>query len=371
MTKASLLRNLFGVMFLVCAIEGCAVETEEEVASSESELKNAPDGALQVYSMNTHHMSQPGTPSFEATDFRQMIAYMREQAYLPDVILLSEVGRNNSVPSQPCNKFVNVLEKTLSPKGKIKWECEQAKGDTKSLDNAGGGTAIVYRKNLVPLERKTLVQWTYHDGKCVPDPTGPGLTFIRTFKDGKRTVAVASLHLVSPTVPGGTNQYDRDCSEKNLADITDALRATKADVMVFGGDMNHADARRHLEGANVVHDNWEAGYAYSNKFLAKSHSPNAGFEDPWFDDCATECGVKASAHASYSAAQTQCISACIAKTTSVGRIDWLMAKGAKSLKDNVSIPFAEARAAFVRQTGDANAVEKYGDHLAQRMLVVY
>ena len=352
MTTTSALRILSAAMFLSCAVAGCAVEEEEPEATSESALKNAPDGTLQFYSMNTHHMSQPGTPSFEVTDWRQMIAYMREQTYLPDIILLSEVGRNNSVPSQPCNVFVNRLEKTLSPKGKIEWKCEQAKGSTNALDNAGGGTAIVYRKNLVPLERKTFVQWTYHDGKCIPDPTGPGLTFVQTFKDGKRTVAVASLHLVSPTVEGGTNQYSRDCSEKNLAEITAALKATKADAMVLGGDMNHADAKRHLEGATIVHDHWEAGYVTAKK---------AGFEDPWFDDCEKKCGDGKDA----------CISVCVAETTSVGRIDWLLARGAKKLKDNVSIPFADARASYVRQTGDANAVEKYSDHLAQRMLVVY
>lgn len=348
MTPTNPLRFLLAAMFLGCAIP----EDEELEASSESALANAPDGTLQVYSMNTHHMSEPGTPSFEVTDWRQMISYMREQKYLPDIILLSEIGRSNSVPSQPCNVFVNRLEKTLSPKGKIEWECEQAKGHTNALDNAGGGTAVVYRKNLVPIAKKVLVQWTYHDGKCVPDPTGPGLTFIQTFKDGKRTVAVASLHLVSPTTEGGTNQYGRDCSAKNLGEITAALKATKADAMIFGGDMNHADAQRHYEAGVVVHDHWESGY-----LTAK----DAGFVDPWFDDCANTCG----------SAQTQCISACIASTTSVGRIDWLLAKGAKKLKDNVSIPFADARASFVRQTGNANAVEKYSDHLAQRMVVVY
>lgn len=365
----ALAKNVLRILSVTLLI-GCAADVDEDVAESESALGNAPNGSIEVYNMNTHHLSEPGKPSFEVTDWRQMISYMKEQAYLPDFILLSEVGRHNSIPSQPCNVFVRRLEKVLSPKGKIQWECEVAKGSPNALDNAGGGTAIVYRRSMQPLERKTLVNFVYQDGKCVPDPTGPGLTFIQTFKDGKHTVAVASLHLVSPSA-GATNQYDRDCSAKNLKEITDAMDRIEADAKIIGGDMNHADAKRHLEGGTVVHDNWEAGYAQTVSFLAKGHSPNAGFKDAWFKDCANTCGVDASPDTTYSSAQTQCISACIASTTSVGRIDWLLAKGARSLRNNVSIPFAEARAAYIRQTGDTNAVEKYSDHLAQRMTVVY
>lgn len=376
MTTRSLLLRLLSSMTLITAVgmtgTGCAAEEEEEPEGSvESELKNAPDGQLQVYSMNTHHMSEPGEPSFEVTDFRQMIAYMRVQKFLPDIILLSEVGRQNSVPSQPCNKFVKRLEKVLSPKGKIQYACEVAKGSPDANNNAGGGTAIVYRKNLTPVSKKVLVQWTYHDGKCVPDPTGPGLTFVQTFKDGKRTVAAAALHLVSPTAPGDTNQYGRDCSEKNLREIADTLDRTGADAKVMGGDMNHADAKRRVEGANVIHEKWEGGYAGINHYLAEGSNDNGGFRDPWFDDAAATCGVNASGKTKYTAAQHQCISAGVAALTSVGRIDWLLAKGVSKIKDNVSIPFAEARAAFVAQTGNNAAVEKYSDHLAQRFTVVY
>lgn len=367
---------LLGASLVACSAE--VDDDDDEVSeTSEAELKNAPAGALQIYNMNTHHMSEPGKPSFEATDWRQMLAYMKEQPYLPDIVLLSEVGRNNSVPSQPCVTFVRQLEKTLSKKNKkgeskIEWTCEQASGHVTKLDNSGGGTAVVYRKNLVPLEKKTMVQWTY-DKKtdtCIPDPTGPGLSFVQVFKDGNRRVAVAPLHLVSPGA-GTSNQYDRDCSDKSLRDVTDAMAKIQADAKIIGGDMNHADAHRTTDAAGVVtHLKWEAAYANAVGYLGKDHKPNAGFKDPWFKDCAATCGVQASDETSYSKEQTQCISACIAKTTSVGRIDWLIAKGA-NLRENVSIPFADARAAYVRQTADTSAVEKYSDHLAQRMLVVY
>jgi len=370
---SSLLRHALGMLLLGTAITGCAADVDDEdVGVDEAEIKKSPDGALQIYTMNTHHMSEPGKDSFEVTDWRQMLSYMREQAYHPDIILLSEVGRNNSVPSQPCVTFVRGLQKALSPKGKIEWNCEQAKGHVTKLDNAGGGTAIVYRKNLVPQEKVVLVQWSLDksSGKCVPDQTGPGLSLIQVFKDGKRRVAVASLHLVSGTTEGATNQLGRDCSEKSLRDVTEAMAKIDADVKIIGGDMNHADAARRVEGTNIIHEQWEGGYAETCGYLAKGQKYNAGFKDPWFRDCAASCSVKASGDTSYTAAQTQCISSCMGKALGPGRIDWTLAKGGQ-IDDNVLIEYADARAAYVRQTGDANAVEKYADHRANRMLIKY
>ena len=235
---------LLGASLVACSAE--VDDDDDEVSeTSEAELKNAPAGALQIYNMNTHHMSEPGKPSFEATDWRQMLAYMKEQPYLPDIVLLSEVGRNNSVPSQPCVTFVRQLEKTLSKKNKkgeskIEWTCEQASGHVTKLDNSGGGTAVVYRKNLVPRER-AMVQWTtQEDGQCIPDPTGPGLSFDAGVQ-GRQPRRGRAPHLVSP---GAGTSNTTDCSDKSLRDVTDAM-ARSGGREIIGGDMNHADAHRH------------------------------------------------------------------------------------------------------------------------------
>lgn len=366
-------------------LAGCAADTgdgDEETGSDEAALGYTDASTIQLYNANTKHLSQFKTPHFEGTDFRQLLAYMKQQKSLPDIITLSEVGTvvPGKYTSKSCQAFLDELDRIVKPAGaRTKWSCIVAGGSTKGVDNANGGVAIVHRARFVPAAAKDPVGLYYwKDGNCTRQTAGSGWTaLVQKFRDGNHTVAVASVHL--PTAGDGTNATGDDCSGKNLDLVKKALAATNADVKVIAGDMNHGDATRH-EGANgaLVHDHWETTYSSNNYFQNAQNASNSSYRDAFFRDCAK--GFAASSTAAYTPAQTQSISTCLSQEHwSIGtggklapRIDWVLVAGAFSLTDAKTIPYAEANKAYRTVTGNQeNPATRYSDHRAQALAIKY
>lgn len=374
-------------LLALCAIvvAGCAAETDsaddgEDVGADEAALGYTDSSTIQVYDSNTKHMSEPGKPSFENSDFTQLLHYMDVQKAIPDIITLQEVGtKASSFTSQPCEVFVAALERIVKPKGaRTAWHCIVADGATSSLGNASGGAAIVYRGRFKPIGAKQQVGLFYWNGKSCTHQQAPGWTaVVQKFQDGAHTVAVASVHL--PVASNGNGTTGDDCSGRNLEIVEQALASTKADVKIIAGDMNHGDATRHLDAAGaVVQDWWETSYAKSNDFLNAEYPSTSKYRDAFFRDCAA--GANPSPTTAYSRAQTEAIAKClVTKDWTFGRagkldarIDWLLVAGAGSLSDAKTIPFEDAYHAFLASTGKASApVNHYSDHRALMLRVKY
>lgn len=330
-------------------LAGCAgaVEEEEDVAQEESELAYGKRAEVQLYNANLKHLSEPGKPSFEGTDYTQLLRFMKKQELVPDILALQEVGtKRPDFTSQSCASVLADMDRLVRPAAwRTKWKCIVADGSLNGLGNSPGGVAIVYRGRFEPRGAKKLVglyKWT-QDG-CKRQKAGDGWTaLVQRFDDGKNSIAVASVHL--PTAgDGNNNATDDDCSGKNLRLVEAALAATKADVKVMAGDMNHGDATRHIAGGNVVHDHWEASYENHNAALSDSK-----YRDPFFDKCN---------------GSSQCLEAEHWTMNNAGeldsRIDWVLVAGAKDLRDAKTISYAEV-----------NPQIRYSDHRAHMVRIVY
>jgi hypothetical protein len=378
--KTALLLAFCAVTAAGCAVDG---ETGDEATAgdNESAVGHSDPSFIQLYNSNTKHMSEPGKPSYEGTDFTHLLAYMRAQTYLPDIITLQEIGTKTAEwTSQPCRAYVDALDRIVKTKGSTTtWSCIVAAGSTSGLDNAPGGVAIIHRARFKPAGAKNPVGlYRWNGSGCTLQSAGSGWTaLVQKFIDGEHTVAVASVHL--PTASDGDGATADDCSGKNLTLVRDALAATNADVKIIAGDMNHGDATRHLDPAGaVVHDNWETTYATNNDFLNASFPSKNRYRDAWFRDCAA--GAAPSPTASYTKAQTVQISTCLAADNwtfnGAGkldpRIDWVLVEGAYSLTDAKTILYADAHKAFLSLTGKPSSdATQYSDHRAQKLRVKY
>lgn len=352
---------------LASAHLGCSADTGEDVGAEDEALSAADRAVVHLFNVNTKHASEPGRPSYENTDYRQLFAYMKESGSLPDIVTLEEVGTNTDrFTSQPCSRVREELERVVKPEGsRAKWRCIVAAGATDALGNTPGGVAMLYRGRFAPSESKKLVglyRWT--PGGCQLEEAGRGWTaLVQKFDDGPHTIAVAAVHLDTAGA-GHDNAEDDDCSGKNLARIQDALDATHADVKVIAGDMNHGDATRHLDASGKVqHDWWETTYRTHVSALSKSR-----YDDAIFDDCAKR------------SSGTDAISRClVADHWSMNRagaldsrIDWVLVSGARKLEDAKTVPWADAHAAWLRFTGAASSNEKqYSDHRGQELRIRY
>jgi len=336
---------LTAALFSLCA--ACAIDSSnEDVSDTESELAYGDRSFLQVYNTNTKHMSQKGKPSFEGSDFTELLSYMKTQAYVPDVITAQEVGTNrDDFTSQPCEVFTKELHGVAK---NATWKCIVAEGAPSNLHNSPGGVAIIHRARLVPKGEKVLVPLYYWSPKGCNIEHG-WKALVQKFEDGKHTVAVASVHLPVASSPDGTGATADDCSGRNLAAIERALAETHADVKILAGDMNHGDATRKLDAKNnLVLDHWETTYVRSNDLL----DPKAAYRDAFYRDCAN---VKKTANE---------ISTCLVendwsfngKGKNDARIDWVLVSGAHALKEARTIPFGAVH---------------YSDHRAQTLRVVY
>jgi endonuclease/exonuclease/phosphatase family metal-dependent hydrolase len=327
---------------------GCAVQSGEadELAADEAEIAYGDRGAVQIYNANLKHLSQPGRPSFEGTDFTRLLHWMARQETLPDILTLQEVGtREGDKRSQSCDAFVDALERIVRPDGwKTGWKCIVANGSTSSLDNAQGGVAIVHRGRFDPIGRKeTLPLYRWSDGECRRANEGTGWTaLVQKFDDGKHTIAVASVHL--PLAGRGANATGDDCAARNLDLVEAALAATKADAKVIAGDMNHGDATRRVStDGTVVHEHWEVAYRDRNRALSGSR-----YHDPFFEACNGDSRCLETDH--WTMNNEGEIDA---------RIDWVLVAGART-ENAKTIGFEEV-----------DPTMRYSDHRAHAVRVRY
>ena len=344
------MRSSFFVLALMMV--GCAVDAgDESTASDEEAIAYGNPGFVQLYNANSKHLSEPGRPSFEGTDYTQLLSFMRTQDVLPDVITLQEVGtKTGRFTSQSCTSVIADLDRLVRPSAaKTTWKCIVAAGSPSALDNTPGGVAIIHRARFEPAEDKRLVglyKWTTNG--CVREKGGSGWTaLVQKFHDGKHTIAFASVHLPVASATNGNGATADDCSGRNLALIDDALAATKADVKVIAGDMNHGDATRHLaKDGTVVHDWWETTYRTTRE----------KYRDPFYDECAKRNAAEA--------AVSRCLESDDWTMDNAGslntRIDWVMVDGAKSLEGARTIAYK-----------DVDAAVNYSDHRAEMLRIRY
>lgn len=305
-------------------------------------------GWLQVWNLNTRHMSTDST-----TNYKEFAYYITDDSrpgvdYLPDIVTLQEAGTDvDGINAPSCQEFVKVLEARTGQD----YHCYE-------VTTAGrrGGSAVAYRTGRLSYSSKEEVRLKHrvNEGDLCTDSNEWYNLVVRLTDDAVsgKAVNVASVHL--PT----SDNDDADCAWDNMKLLNSKIAARGANNMqIMAGDWNHDDAAVTSTSAN-----WECWYEGTSVDVGNCGGDNLGWKDPQYRACA------AVATNNTPLKIFNCVIGPHATWGSSRRIDFLFAK-AHTASGTGTVAFDQAYAA----SGDlgANRAPKYSDHRGQGAALKY
>jgi hypothetical protein len=284
------------------SLTAIALSASSGQADDPQPLSYANSSYLQVWNVNTELMNG-AIGNWVNAVMRQAGTSGGYYDRYPDVITAQEVSTGSSTGQDSdtsCQHLVNLLETaSANPATGVEenYNCVVAHGSGRYDQNAGGGTAIIYRSDRLSLQTKTTATMEYNpqpssgppgNDACVVDGRQINArheAVIGYFEilgtSPTKYVTVASAHL--PTEAGLSPGYD-DCTRENaeiLDQATSPGTAGSSAIRIIAGDFNHPD-RAALTGLN-----YEGWYKCANAELPDGGCPygTQAWNDPVYNMC--------------------------------------------------------------------------------------
>lgn len=325
----------------------CSGENRNPALPSPMPKINGRPGFLHVYVNNIENL-KTATERCRG-DWTDLIHYMKTVKPSPDVFLVQQISNQAQL-----NVLVERMSNALPGKyrgiiaDKNPWKQASPCGAEKAKQT----NAIIYRVGrLEPIGDKHVWQsWAFRKGKCRRNTQARTRNVMQKFRDkvNGKTVTVASIHWSTASGSGP----DPACAKKNMLETDQKLHRAgyRADLYIFGGDMNEPDRRN--DGS------FRPWYAVANGDKGGA----LRWRDPVFRMCKRKSG------------STQ---RCLDDNWTVGsgrRIDFLFAQNREGCmvptKRTHTVSFNEADAASRRIVGSDNPLN-YSDHRAIRSFIYY
>lgn len=174
----------------------------------------------------------------EESDWKDLLAYMQEREYMPDIFLVQQVSGSKDVKD-----LRNEMNNTFEGAG---YQYVIADGDPGPMDGSPcpekdkQTNAIIYRTTRFTVEAQKT--WpSYSRAGCEENLQARTENVLAVLDDRRadENITVASLHWPS----GRAGGHEDGCVEKNLRESDEEIRAasTGSLLRIFGGDLNISD----------------------------------------------------------------------------------------------------------------------------------
>jgi hypothetical protein len=293
-----------------------------------------------------------------AGQYQDLIYWMRDQAYVPDFIIVQQVSGKAQA---------DALASTISSALFASYSAIVAIDSPAAMNSNCPGekdyqtNAILYRGAFTPSGSKVTFQ-TYQtvNGSEVLNTQDRTVSLVQKFVDSRsgRTVSIASTHWVTESSGGTPNSALRSMKE-----VRNRLSTSGGQLQIWGGDTNMSDLITPGSTASSFRDWYQA--ANGDLSTKASDGTKYQFRDAAFTACAGDKACLINSHNTFYSGTNR-------------RIDFLMAtKGASmpAMANNAgkpwTIPFSSAGDARQLYYGGDDPNLNYSEHRSVSAYIYY